>query len=144
MKLERILVPIDFSEMSREALASADNLASQVGGRLTLLHVHEVTEVRPVDYAYADTPESTAELQKALEEHLASWAKECKTPADRISASIVRGSATDEIIGASKNHDIIVMRTHGRSGVSRFMLGSVAERVVRGAACSVFILKPPG
>jgi nucleotide-binding universal stress UspA family protein len=143
MKLERILVPVDFSEMSHEAVASADRLATEVGGRLTLLYVHEVTEVQPVDYAYADAPRVDDKLMAAIDEQLKSWASECKTPADRVSTKIVQGSAVSEIIEASKDHDIVVMRTHGRSGLSHFMLGSVAERVVRGAKCSVFILKPP-
>ncbi len=143
MKLERILVPIDFSEMSREALVSADKLASEVGGSLTVLYIHELTEVRPVDYAYADMPESNAHLVAALEKQLDEWAAQAKTPKDRVTTKLVTGSAVDEIIDASKEHDIIVMRTHGRTGVSRFMLGSVAERVVRGAQCSVFILKHP-
>ncbi len=142
MKLERILVPVDFSDMSREALAAADRLATEVGGRLTVLYVHQITEVQPLDYAYADASRTDDKVMKALAEQLDAWAGECKTPADRVSTKIVEGSAVAEIIEASKSHDIVVMRTHGRSGLTHFMLGSVAERVVRGAACSVFILKP--
>jgi nucleotide-binding universal stress UspA family protein len=133
MKLERILVPVDFSEMSREALVAADRLAMQVDGRLTVLYVHEAVQVQAVDYTHADVEDLSA--SPALAEQLRAWAAQCRTPPERVSTRIVDGSAVNAIIDAS--------RAHGRTGVSRFMLGSVAERVVRGAECSVFILKPP-
>jgi nucleotide-binding universal stress UspA family protein len=141
MKFEKILVPIDFSDMSRDALAAADRLATEVGGSLTLMHVKPNLEPAPLEYTYADSPRLHAEQLSNLEQHLQGWAKECKTPQQSITVRAISGIPADTLIDATKEHDLVVMRTHGRSGVSRFFLGSVAERVVRGAQCSVFILK---
>lgn len=141
MKFEKILVPIDFSEMSRQALAAADRLATEVGGSLTLLHVKPNLEPAPLEYTHADSSSLHAEQLSNIEEELKTWAKHCETPEDRITVMAITGVPVDELIDATKKHDLVVMRTHGRTGVSRFFLGSVAERLVRGAECSVFILK---
>ncbi len=137
----KILVPIDLSESGRAALAEADALASSTNGELTLLHVQSVTELHVMDFAYQEPPEQTARVRRAIEEAVSTIAGELQTPRERVSIELPIGDATHEIVERSSRHDLIVMGTHGRTGVSHFLLGSVTERVVRAARCSVLVVK---
>lgn len=141
MKLDRILVPIDFSDLSEKALRAADDLAQGAGGTLTLLHVYQIVEVVVLDFAYVQPPEKVSEVCDASRARLQEIASSLKTPADRIRIQVTTGSPAMEIVEASEQHDLVVMPTHGRTGVKHFMLGSVAERVVQAARCSVLIVK---
>ncbi len=140
---DNVLVPIDFSDSSLAALRRADQLAVDSGSKLTVLHVHPVTMVTVLDYTYAEPPELVAASLEAVHERLRSIAVELSTPADRVKTDVRTGEPANEIISAAKDHDLLIMGTHGRSGVSRFLMGSVAERVVRGAPCSVLVHREP-
>lgn len=141
MQVDSLLVPIDFSQCSKVALGVADRWAQSVGASLWLLHVHPVVDVAVMDYAYVQPAERLAVVCEALEGQLASWSQSLRTPAERVKREVVLGAPVEEIIKRSHDVDVAVLGTHGRAGVSRFLLGSVAERVVQGAACSVFIAK---
>ena len=144
MNPKNILVPIDFSDYAKAALDEADSLAQQSGAELTLLHIHEMTQVAIMDFTYVEPPEKVAEILTAAEKQLQQWAEQLGTPPERRSIRSTTGGAAQEIIDESENYDLIVMPTHGRTGLSHFLLGSVAERVVQGAKCSVLIVKKPG
>ncbi|MCB9755613.1 MAG: universal stress protein [Myxococcales bacterium] len=137
----KILAPIDFSESGQAALAEADALAKATGGTLTLLHVQQVTELHVMDFAYQEPPERTARVRQAIESSVAALAETLQTPRDRVFIELPVGDALREIVERSSHHDLIIMGTHGRTGVSHFMLGSVTERVVRAARCSVLVVK---
>jgi nucleotide-binding universal stress UspA family protein len=144
-RLDRILVPIDFSKASLSALETAVALLKgNDSARLTLLHV--VQPVPALAVADAGLPPSfdvesfvdhaTAELKGIGQSH----GDEVK-----ITVRVVVGSPAQEIVQLCGNgdFDLIVMSSHGRSGVRRLLLGSVAESVVNGSRASVLVVKEP-
>ena len=138
----KLLVPIDFSSYSRHALDVADAWAQADGdATLELMHVHPVVDVAVLDFAWVQPAERLAELCSALEGQLADWARTLKTPAERVSQEVVLGTPVEEIVKRCEDADVAILGTHGRSGMGHFLIGSVAERVVRLARCSVFIAK---
>jgi nucleotide-binding universal stress UspA family protein len=141
MKLERILVPIDFSDMSRLALEEADRLAVEKNAQLTLLHVHQVVQLAILEFTFVEPAPKIAAIVEAAEKQLESWAAGLKTPPERRQIRVDTGQPLMVIIEHSEHHDLIVMPTHGRTGPTHFFLGSVAERVVQGAKCSVLVVK---
>lgn len=148
IRLNRILVPTDFSEFSRPAMTYACAMAERFGAQLHVLHVVPdpamlVPEavVFSVESMQAQSDQLVADAQKLLQQ----------IPAGGQSGqSVVRevrvGAAFMEIIDYAKSQDIdlIVIGTHGRSGLSHILMGSVAERVVRAAPCPVLSVKPSG
>ncbi len=144
---QRILVPVDFSELSALALKYGVAGALQFGAELVVLHA-ERFEVPP--YVLADEYDRTlSELQqrrKNAESYLAHYAREVLgATLDHIVARflIVEAHPVDAILQAAvqEQADLIVMGTHGRTGWQRFTLGSVTERVVRSATVPVFVVR---
>jgi universal stress protein A len=135
-KLRKILVPIDFSDCSKKALAYAIPFAKQFGAELTLLHVVEpypaVPEMAPYDV------ETVEEGRLELEE-----LKKSLGGAVRFTTLVRLGAPPTEITSAARelDADLIVISTHGRKGLSRVFLGSTAEKVVRSASCPVLIVR---
>jgi nucleotide-binding universal stress UspA family protein len=132
MKLfKNIMVPTDFSEPANEALETAIGLASVFHAKLTLVHVAWTPTVSTLGYAdgFAWPLDAAEGSRKALDEVL-SFARTRFPSAEGI---IVQGESWRAILGAiaDQNADLIVMGTHGRTGISRVFLGSVAERIVR-------------
>jgi nucleotide-binding universal stress UspA family protein len=140
LKLQHILVPIDFSPNSRQALDFAVPLAEMFDARLTLLHVVELT-VYPQDMG--PVPTDTLRLSQAALEHLDTFAAET-VPAGLPENRIVRkGLPYREIADAAHEleADLIVLTTHGYTGLTHVLLGSTAERVVRHAPCPVLTVR---
>jgi universal stress protein A len=142
--MNHILVPVDFSESSDRALAQATSLAQQTGGSIILLHVVEIS------YAYADVAVfDQASLERDLlagaEQRLEQMAASCES--DGVPAKhIVRSGRSPRVIAdvaASENVDLIVISTHGYTGLKHVLLGSTAENVVRYAPCPVLVLRRP-
>jgi nucleotide-binding universal stress UspA family protein len=140
-KLKKILVPVDFSDCSRKALQYALLFARQFNARLVLLNVIEpfipVPEMTAVnfDVIRKETLRSSQEELKALQETI---------PADVSSETIIReGSPHVEIALATKQLgvDLIIIATHGRTGLAHVFMGSTAERVVRHADCPVLTVR---
>lgn len=140
MELRRILVPVDFSEPSRTAAREAARLAERFGATLTLLHVHPITAVAVLDVTYVEPPEHVAEMLNRAEQQLHELRGELERDTEVL---VVTGEPIAEIIARSRSFDLVVMGPHGKSGLSRFLLGSVTERVVRGAHSSVLVVRPP-
>jgi nucleotide-binding universal stress UspA family protein len=146
MQFERILVPVDFSQLSKRALTEAVTLAGDADVKLTVLHVHEQTDTPTVDPAYRPerVPDRQPAIVKTLQEQLASFVKGVTDPVADAQLSVVSSpSAVRTIIDATGDHDLVVLATHGRAGLGQFLLGSVTERVVRGARCSALVVRPP-
>ncbi len=136
-----VLVPHDFSPQATIALKEAARLAKQHGGKLTVLHV-----VAPF-YLPADVPFGMAapgdlvpEQRRHLERLVAKTVGS-KGPPVRVRIEI--GDASQRIIDAARRADSIVMATSGRTGLAHFLIGSVAEKVVRHAAVPVLTLRVP-
>jgi nucleotide-binding universal stress UspA family protein len=123
--LHEILAPTDFSEQSRQAFEAAFSLAQHFNARLHVFHVmRNVSE------------------QNDSEAQLEAWTEPVEGIQIIKAASV--GSATSEIVDYAQRHniDLIVMGTHGRGGLARMLLGSVAEAVVRDAPCQVLTIGP--
>lgn len=146
MKLERVLVPTDFSPCADQALEYALMLAERFSAIVTVLHVWEVpqgigiesmpfvamqgTVVTLMDFVRTEAEKSLAELVARLEQR-----------GVKVESRLVAGYAPMMIIEAQSDFDLIVMGTHGRGVVAHFLLGSVAERVVRKAKIPVLTLR---
>jgi nucleotide-binding universal stress UspA family protein len=142
MQAQQILVPIDFSDSSRHALQEADALAVlNPQAKMVLLHVHPIVESAIMDTSFVQPADKMTQMCDAIRVRLREWANPLKTPDAQIVTRVVTGSPTGEIVEASLHADLLVMGTHGRAGLRHFLLGSVAERVVQGAHCSVLIVK---
>lgn len=126
--VERILVATDFSLCSLNALEHAEELARKLDAELVLLHVEGVPVAgsEMADVAHA-----------AVERDLARAAEQVRQHGLRVRPLLRTGAPDEEILDAAETEraSLIVMGTHGRKGVARVLLGSVAERVLRGAPC---------
>ncbi len=142
--VRRILVPLDFSELSEEALRYARELALTYGARLDLLHVVEDISL-PSAYGAGPVDIVVPEVVENSERYLADLADRVLGH-EHVVAHVIPGYAVSTILDFTDRNDIdlMVIATHGRSGVERLMMGSVAERVIRRAQCPVFTVKSLG
>ena len=140
--IKNILVPTDFSEPAVAALNYGRTLAAQFSATLHIVHVVDDLTLKAItaEGFVSYMPDLQRELEEAARKRLdALIAGEAPGAAGIVSAIITSNSAADAIATYAKDAhlDVIVIGTHGRSGVSRLLLGSVAERVVRTAPCPV-------
>lgn len=145
MNVQRILLPTDFSEFSKTAERAACELADQFGAELHVLHVlHDPLLTMPMTAAALLVPPKSLDNEITFaEEEIQkspppSWASGKKV------VRLVRIGATyDTIVQYAKQNaiDLIVIGTHGRTGLPHLLLGSVAERVVQLAPCSVLTVR---
>lgn len=149
-KIERILCPVDASDCSRAALRHALELARHFDARLEVLHVYHVPAyIQPSLLVWASVgPRPLWEVAEERAKHdLQAFLAELD-PADsaRLSTGVVLGDPVSCIVEAVTNgrHDLVVMGTHGRTGTQRFVLGSVAERIVRLSPCPVLVIPHQG
>lgn len=143
---KKILVPIDFSPYSERATALAIELAKKFDSSLTLLHAYSIpTYPLPEGYVLA-SPEVVADLmEKTSSAMKAVRARVLEQGVAKVESLLVEGSAFAEIVRTAreKNFDLIVMGTHGRTGLKHALMGSVAEKVVRKAHCPVLSVRDP-
>jgi len=144
LRLQQILVPIDFSSHSVKALRYASAFAQQFEARLMLLHVNEPM-VFPSELGYA--PLATEALDQSLREdaqtRLQSLAHECRAEGLEVETAVVPGRPFHEIVeaAAEREVDLIIIATHGFTGFTHVLMGSTAERVVRHAKCPVLVVR---
>ena len=146
IQLKRILLPTDFSDYSAAATKYACELAIRFHAELHLLHALEIRSTTPAFGMGLAMPSYTHESQAAVEKAMTS-VLDSEWPAERrVVRAIVEGSPKVEIIQYARQHDIdlIVLATHGRTGLSHVLMGSVAEAVVRTAPCPVLTVRPEG
>jgi nucleotide-binding universal stress UspA family protein len=142
MKLQKILVPLDGSALAETALLSAIPLAETTGAGLLLLRAAQAPAL-----AVGDATEAQVQVVREAEEYLDAVKRrlqsETRTP---LSTAVWYGHAPDAIAEAARFNraDMVVMTTHGRSGLGRLLLGSVAETVMRSTATPILILHPDG
>ena len=135
MNVRNILCPVDFSDHSQYALRQAEQLAREYDAELHLIYVEDIG---PPGVGY--TTERELEKSKHLLESIS-----CDTTDLAIHRKLLLGDPADEICEyASANQiELIVIATHGRTGIKRVVMGSVAEAVVRRAACPVMTVRIP-
>jgi nucleotide-binding universal stress UspA family protein len=136
---KRVLCPIQFDPHSEAALATAKEIVKQNNGKLFVLYSVS-PHVDPTRVGGAAMP---AHDEKTAEQELARLKREMLADVD-CETIILRGGAAEEIIKAEHDYgiDLVVMATHGRTGVTHLVLGSVAEHVVRSSICPVLTLRP--
>jgi len=142
MRFMNILCPVDFSDCSREALVEAVEIAKENRARLTLIHAYQFPTTEGALYVRDMLSQVEAEARQAV----AGWAAQARElGAGGVEGSAVVGIAYDEIVKRARELgcDLIVMGTHGRSGLKHAFIGSVAERVVRYAPCTVMVVRAP-
>ena len=143
MKVNKILYATDFSSNSEAAFRYASSLASAENATLYIVHVDDVTPglvFGDVGYGYVpEVDEITREEHRELLK-LVPPRQEVK-----YEHHLLRGDAAGELLRITESEDIdlIIMGTHGRTGLSRALMGSVAEKVVRRAKCPVLTIKQP-
>jgi len=140
----KILVPLDFSLTSLRALGVAVPLAKQSGARLLLLNVVEPNPYATgMEGAVLVMPDAT--VARNAKQQLPEVARRFVPKSVRVTSVVARGRAADVIVetAKAKGVDLIVLSTHGHTGLDRLLMGSTAEQVVRQAKCPVFIVRKP-
>lgn len=142
-----LLVPVDFSTHSREALQYARVVADSYGSHLTLLHIVEET-LHPAFYGpgLGSVYDAKPDIKDRAVEQLKKFYQKTQGPDVDAHFTARPGRAARAIVKYAEEeaHDLIVMATHGRTGFEHFTMGSVAEKVVRRAPCPVFTVKSFG
>jgi nucleotide-binding universal stress UspA family protein len=143
---KKILVPTDFSKFSDEALKQAYDIAKKYKAKLYLLHVVDVIQQCAVDYCMDQQTLDSLDKQtiKASEDMMEKQIKKVAKSKDvEIISDVKKGTSYEEILKEqeAKKIDLIVIASHGRTGLMGHLIGSVAERVARGAKCPVILVK---
>jgi nucleotide-binding universal stress UspA family protein len=145
MPFRHILAPTDFSEYSKQAVASALELAKKFGAKLTILHVIELPPYPIEGYV---PPSLSATFMDDLERQATTDLTQIVPEAEAANVEVARviavGTPYRKIIDTAEAEqvDLIVMATAGRTGFSHLVMGSIAERVVRTASCPVLTIRP--
>ncbi len=147
MLIRSILLPTDFSECANYALSYATSLARSAGASIICVHVIEPV-VPTVGYTGLTEPMPMTDLSEQLEESAErelpkiGACDECNGL--EVEEVIAHGDAAAEIVRVAKERkvDLIVIASHGRTGLGRILFGSTAESVVRHASCPVLVVKP--
>ncbi len=144
--IKNIIVPTDFSKLSFSAFEYAKDLAETMGAAIHLIYVLEKTPpflaVRSLDVSEEEVMKTMEEqAKKQLAETAASFREDSNV---KILEVLKKGNDYEEIVNYSKetNSDLIVIATHGRTGILHTLLGSVAEKVIRFAKCPVLVITP--
>jgi universal stress protein A len=138
LTLKRILVPVDFTACTEKALQYAVAFAHQFGAELTLLHVVEPSYMPASEMGIIPDGDSTEDAQKEMQSLVRRLDR-----AVRYRTLLRKGGAQYEIIDAAKElgSDLIILSTHGRTGLERILLGSTAEKIVRHAGCPLLVVR---
>ena len=146
-QITRILVPTDFSSSSQRAADYAGTLARSLGAAVHFIHVLDVSQAP--EMAWAPAREAAAMYEQRSQEGLTTLAALTAAFERRYvpaTSEVRTGALPSQIVQAAIDNgaDLIVMTTHGRSGLSHLVLGSVAEYVIRHASCPVLAVRDSG
>ena len=143
LRIKSILVPVDFSPPSKKALDYAVAVARRFKAKLTLLHVVEPVAMRDFAASFPLAMEND-ELVATAKKHLEKVVKAARLPRAILEKVLVRfGRSFHEIAEAARSRkvDLIIISTHGYTGLKHALLGSTTERVVRHAHCPVLVVR---
>jgi nucleotide-binding universal stress UspA family protein len=147
---KKVCCAIDLSEASRVALREATELVRRFDAELALVHVHP-PQPAPGPGPFEPAPEFVDVASAELSGEVGTWQEEAEHAVGRgVQATVLNGATTNEILDEllrfvrEHGQDLLVVGSHGRRGVQRLLLGSVAERVAREAPCSVLVVRAPG
>ncbi len=138
-----ILVPTDFSEPARTALDYAVELAEKLGAKVHVTHAFELPLVGFPDGVMTISAEMATRITVAAQRALDDIVAMHRTRAIELQTSLVQGDPREAVLGVAKEieADLIVMGTHGRRGIARALIGSVAESIVRTSSIPVLTLR---
>ncbi len=145
--IKKILVATDFSPCAQSALDVAVELAAPLRASILLLHVSSVpTEVLPDGSVLNLDGLAIERIERSIDEHLCDERRRAQRAGVTIAVEHADGQPADVILrrAAEEQVDLVVAGTHGRRGLKRLVLGSIAERVLRAAACPVIIVHDRG
>jgi nucleotide-binding universal stress UspA family protein len=145
LALKRVLVPVDFTETSERALGYALELARRFEAAVTVMHAYPIPVYGFPDAAYITSAELAAQISSAAQKRLDEIIEAHKTAGVEMTAVLRDGVAWEEIntVAAEQKADLIVIGTHGRRGLARALLGSVAENVIRTSTLPVLVIHGP-
>jgi universal stress protein A len=145
IKTKSILVPTDFSKYSNKALDLAVDVAKHNNAKIHLFHVVDVVQQCAADYCLpnADVASLSGQIKKISNANLKKTIDKFKKDGVQILGDVKEGVPYEEILNAqkSKKADLIVMSAHGRTGLKKYLMGSVAEKVIKAASCNVVVVK---
>jgi len=148
LEIHSILFPTDFSECGNFALSYAASLARTFNAKIICVNVIEPI-IPTVGYSGMTEPLPIADIADQLEDsaerELPKLAECDECAGIEVEELVVHGEAASEIVRVARDHhvDLIVISSHGRTGLGRILFGSTAEAVVRHATCPVLVVKPP-
>ncbi|NUN14449.1 MAG: universal stress protein [Myxococcales bacterium] len=145
--MKRILVPTDFSPLSEAAFAPAVVFAKKYGAEITVIHIIDALEYN-ASYPYLDLSSHHQQIQRLTQEHLAAAAEKLSAAgAEKVHTTYRVGTPFREVTSEVEHEegtDLLVVATHGFSGFRRFVVGSVAESIVRRSKCPVLSVHSSG
>jgi nucleotide-binding universal stress UspA family protein len=145
LAFQRILTATDFTETSDRALEFALELARKFDARITIVHAYQIPAMGFADGGYIAGAEVAAQLATAAQNRLDAVIESKKTSGIPMTAVLREGVAWEEVNAMAKeiDADLIVIGTHGRRGLARALLGSVAENVIRTSMVPVLVIHGP-
>jgi universal stress protein A len=143
LSVKTILVPVDFSGSSDRALEYAMDLADRLDARVTLVNTYEYPIYALPEGLMLPTLEVESSVAKAARSALDAAVEKCRARGADVGGVLRSGRPWEEInhVAAEIGADLIVMGTHGRSGLAHAFFGSVAEKTMRGASCPVLVIR---
>jgi nucleotide-binding universal stress UspA family protein len=144
-EIKRILCPVDFSDTSEYALRYAVDLASRLNADVHLVHAYQLPTYALPDGAILAQPDFVANLTTEVQKQIDELARRYGSHGVALETHVVEGVAYAEIdrLAEEISADLVVMGTHGRTGLTHLLLGSVAERVVRTSKVPVLTVRKP-
>jgi nucleotide-binding universal stress UspA family protein len=145
LSIKQVLVPIDFTETSDKALDFGIELAQKFGASVTVMHAYEIPVIGFPDGALVATVDIATRIQDAGQKGLAAAVAAREGRGVKLTSVLRDGPAWEEIkaVAEELGVDIIVIGTHGRRGIARALLGSVAENVIRTVKIPVLTIHGP-
>ncbi len=147
MPWKKVLCPVDFSDPARAAMNAAAELCAHFDAELVLFHAYQLPGYTLPEGSVVASPKMLQDLADQADTHLAEWRGAAgRMGAPRVTTAKSIGDPALEVVRLAREggFDLVVVGTHGRTGLRHALLGSVAERVVRRAGCPVLTIHPEG
>ena len=146
MQIKQILVPTDFSDNAQHAVNYAVEMAKKCSAKIHLLHTPVVPTYLLMDLSYSPGPEAVTRILNEAQDALDQQAQAVATAGVEHFTAIREGTVHEVIRDYAKEHDVdlVIVGTHGRSGVSKLMYGSVTERVIKTVHTPIIVIPPEG
>ena len=146
---KRIVVPLDGSELAEQALGQAKELSGNIGSPLHLIRVVDTYRTQSLPATgmaldYSMLSELAEEEIEDAKTYLEQKVRELTDEGLEVTGDVLHGPIARQIVSAADKGDVIVMSSHGRTGIKRWFLGSVAEEVMRHATCPVLLHRSEG